>query len=586
MKRIHALMMAALLGAPWAACAEGPAAAPPAETPFAAAVKQDGRWGAVDETGAVLIPMAYDAVDISLADKENRAADLAMPDRDWLIEAELDGKYGFFDRSGAVVVPVSYEARSAWQDGALAVQIRKGELGFYRADGRELAPPVYEAVSDMKDDWAVLKQDGKYGYVSRDGTILPPVYEEARYFQDGYAPVKQDGKWGVIDETGRFAVPCQYDDAGPYVSDGLLAAEKDDRWGFIDMTGREVVPFVYKEVHPVFAEHLTAVENDDKLWGFVDSTGRVTAEPAFSAVVTPFSEGLAGVVTRDGKAYARPDGSIAFHADFDRIYAFRDGLAEYLEGETYRGGGRSGFPISIGIGIGWGRYRHHHPWGVGIGWPMWGPWWYDDWYDGPSRVTEVKRGYLDRTGRIVASADLARVYPAMKEGIIVFNRNRFGMVDRTGQYVIHTEYRALVPDEADGCLLARNEDKDWGALSFTGAPLIPFLYDELQPLGGGFFAGKRDGGWALVAGDGTELTAPLYREIGAEGSGLFPARTRSSWVYLDTAGREALVFTDKVQEARSFTRGYAGVRIGGKWGIIDPAGAFTAAPAYSDFKSL
>lgn len=77
----------------------------------------------------------------------------------------------------------------------------------------------------MKDGWAIVKQDGKYGYVSREGTVLAPVYDEARYFREGFAPVKQK-QWGVIDTAGQFVVPCGYDDAGPYVSDGLLAAEK------------------------------------------------------------------------------------------------------------------------------------------------------------------------------------------------------------------------------------------------------------------------------------------------------------------------------------------------------------------------
>ena len=110
------------------------------------------------------------------------------------------------------------------------------------------------------------------------------------------------------------------------MSDGLLAVKKDGKWGFVDMTGAEAVPPVYRDVHPVFEGGYTAVETEDKLWGFIDNTGRVTAEPVFKNVLTPFSEGLAGVLTQDGKAYARPDGSIAFHADYERLYAFKDGL--------------------------------------------------------------------------------------------------------------------------------------------------------------------------------------------------------------------------------------------------------------------
>lgn len=48
-----------------------------------------------------------------------------MTGRDRLIEVKQDGKYGFFDRTGAVIVPAVYEARSVWQDGALIVQRKR-----------------------------------------------------------------------------------------------------------------------------------------------------------------------------------------------------------------------------------------------------------------------------------------------------------------------------------------------------------------------------------------------------------------------------------------------------------------------------
>lgn len=107
MRNIRALILAALLGLPVAAGAAAPVPEAPAEVPFAAAVKQDGRWGAVDAAGRVLIPMQYDAVAVSLIDDSRRAADLAMTGRDRLIEVKQDGKYGFFDRTGAVIVPRS-----------------------------------------------------------------------------------------------------------------------------------------------------------------------------------------------------------------------------------------------------------------------------------------------------------------------------------------------------------------------------------------------------------------------------------------------------------------------------------------------
>lgn len=576
MKSIYLLLSAMLL-----ALSGSPASAQDAG-PFAAAVKENGKWGIADASGHLTVPTRYDAAGITLADKDEREADLAsMENRRQLIEVK-DGKlHGFYTRTGGSIVPVSYEARSFWIEDALAVQTDKKHIGFYRSDGKKLSDPIYEEASDFHNGFAVVKRDGRYGYLDKDGREITPVYKEARYFANDHAPVK-DKKWGVIDSSGMITVPCRYDDAGPFFSEGLLAVKKDNRWGFIDPAGKEVVPLMYRAVQPVFSERYTAVQNEDKLWGFINAKGETTAEPIFKKVVTPFHEGLAGVVTKDGKAYARPDGTVAFQADFDRIYAFQDGLAEYRVGELVER--RPGLRLGWGFRWGFGWRHRYHPWG--FGWPMWDPWWYDGWYE-PSRVdTQEKRGYLDESGKIIAAASLDRVYPATEKGILVFNKNRFGWIDKTGQYTIHTEYRALVPDTEQGFLLARDEKKNWGLLNFTGQALAPFSYDSLQNLGQGYAAYKQDGRWGLLNKDGKILTAPLYEEIRNGGDGLFPAREKGTWLYLDTSGHPAITFSQPVQDALPFKDGFAGVRQSGKWGIIDTSGRWTANPRFDAYLPL
>ncbi len=95
------------------------------EFPFTAAVKQNGKWGAVNGEGKTVIPIAYDKIALSLSDEEIRAADLASEDdRADLIEVKQKNLRGFYDRSGKRIIPVSYETRSFWKEGFLAVEGR------------------------------------------------------------------------------------------------------------------------------------------------------------------------------------------------------------------------------------------------------------------------------------------------------------------------------------------------------------------------------------------------------------------------------------------------------------------------------
>lgn len=76
------------------------------EFPFTAAVKQNGKWGAVNGEGKTVIPITYDKIALSLSDEEIRAADLASEDdRADLIEVKQENLRGFYDRSGKKSFP-------------------------------------------------------------------------------------------------------------------------------------------------------------------------------------------------------------------------------------------------------------------------------------------------------------------------------------------------------------------------------------------------------------------------------------------------------------------------------------------------
>lgn len=505
--------------------------------PFTAAVKENGVWGAVNAAGKVVIPISYDRLGLSLRDADEQAEDLSSEeDRDDLIEAEKGGLRGFFTRTGKEVVPISYESRSIWKEGALAVRGKDKKISFYKDDGTLISHTAYDQVSDFENGMAIVKRGATYGYLALDGREVKPVYQEARFFEDGLAAVKEKGRWGVIDKTGRYVVPPTYKDTGAAFEEERLAVKNQKNlWGYIDREGQEIIAPIYKAVSPTFSEGYADVQDESKLWGFIDTEGRVTAKPQFKAVLTPFSEGLAGVKTIDGNGYAKPDGTIAFMADYDQLFPFEDGLAEVREGEVETRTVRSRPPVSIGIGWGWGwgdwlafhhHRRHHHPWGWGIGLPIWYPGWYD--YETVPSVT-VKRGYIDKSGKVIASPANDRVFSAGEKGILLSKDGRYGWVNREGTYIAHTIYTGLLPDEEDGVLLAKGENKKWGLISIAdGHEILPFSYKEIRSLGSGYFGYKEEDKWGIAGKDGSRLTAPLYLAVSKAGEGLLPVKTKKA----------------------------------------------------------
>ena len=583
-KRTLLLTLVAL----WAAAA---ASAHDPTLPFTAAVKENGMWGAVNGAGKVVIPISYDHLGLSLSEAGEQEEDLASEEgREDLIEVEKGGLRGFVTRTGKEVIPISYESRSIWKEGTLAVRGKDKKISFYKKDGSLISHTAYDQVSDFENGMAIVKQGATYGYLTLDGKEVKPVYQEARFFEDGLAAVKEKGRWGVIDMTGRYIIPPTYKDTGASFKEGRLAVKnRKNLWGYMDRAGREIIPPAYKAVSPAFSEGYAAVQADNKLWGFIDTEGNVTAKPQFKAVLTPFSEGLSGVRTIDGSGYARPDGTIAFMADYDQLFPFKDGLAEVREGVAETRTVRSRPPISIGWGWGWGdwlafHHHRHHPWGWGIGLPIWYPGWYDD---EPIPSVTVKRGYIDRSGKVIASPANDRVFSAGEKGILLSKDGRYGWINREGTYIAHTTYIGLLPDEEDGVLLAKDENKKWGLLSMEdGHELLPFSYKEIRSLGSGLFAYKEEDKWGIAGKDGTRLTAPLYLAVSKAGEGLLPVKTKNGWSFITPAGHEAFPHGDTFSDVTPFSQGLAGVKVKGKWGLIDQKGRYVVHPAYEDLDIL
>lgn len=115
------------------------------------------------------------------------------------------------------------------------------------------------------------------------------------------------------------------------------------------------------------------------------------------------------------------------------------------------------------LGWGWGDWlgrHHHHPWGWGwgIGLPIWYPGRYD--YEPVPSVT-VKRGYIDKNGKVIASPANDRVFSAGRKGILLSKDGRYGWVDREGNYIAHTIYTGLLPMRKTA-YFAKDESKEMG----------------------------------------------------------------------------------------------------------------------------
>lgn len=330
LRRILALVLVmTLLTAPALAASPTPYEAARGYHEGLAAVRQNGKWGYVDEDGKTVIPPAYACA----GDFSEGLAVVAVETKDgWLwyaidrADRRLPLTYpAYAERAdgGPVLQEVqvctapaeddwpalSYHGGCVYLGGGVEVDASMN-LVFDR-QGRWVELGGYAAQGPCGDGWfpAAVVPTERAVYVGRDG-VASLYFDGAvlRPFSQGLAPcgVAVDGatRWGFLDRDGDWAVAPQYaayavePTTQQVFFDGVAAVQDPSGlWGAIDRTGRTVAPFEYESLS-VFSEGAAAARRGGR-YGLIDAAGQ-TLLPFVYDRLTPLSEGRA-VAVRDGE---------------------------------------------------------------------------------------------------------------------------------------------------------------------------------------------------------------------------------------------------------------------------------------------
>lgn len=252
----------------------------------------------------------------------------ARPFSEGLSTVKLGGKWGAIDTTGTVIIPCAYEELGpGFSEGKISYYSHN-RLGILTRDGAVLVPAKYLSISDFKEGAAYVSDGKLYGFVDDHGKeFIPRFFEDVREFSDGLAPAKLEGKWGYIDQKASFVIAAKFDFALPF-SDGLARVAVGGRWGpfgFINRTGELAIPVQYGTAYS-FREGLAAASRlNEKVSGYIDKSGRFVIPPAYGYVMS-FSEGLAGVNPIDQRMrhFIGQNGERAFAGDYLGTHPFEN----------------------------------------------------------------------------------------------------------------------------------------------------------------------------------------------------------------------------------------------------------------------
>jgi hypothetical protein len=362
-------------------------------TDGAALVAKDGKWGAVNALGELIIPMEYD-----LPDEETYGGEFKFFHGGHAILVK-DGKWGMFDNTGKLVIPFMYDWLTYFNDAGLALADRNGATvsGFVNKNGEETAGfenIIYDSANGM---YQTENAAGEIGYYNEsgelvfdygtgvfgvhdgkglmekesDGQVLLTVVDlalnelavvEGSAGHAGIGPVGLDeydnfqmalnnkNKRGLLDrDAGKIVVPYKYATLAR-VSDGLaFAAEipldwdnpSQNRIGFISTSGQVVIPFEYTDASYFYGDGIAAVKNTEGKWALVNSQGGFLTQFIYDEIwLYDTLENMGAVIaSREGKwGLLDPVTGVELTAfEYGRIDGFIGGYATVANGNDADG---------------------------------------------------------------------------------------------------------------------------------------------------------------------------------------------------------------------------------------------------------
>lgn len=221
-----------------------------------------------------------------------------------LFPAYKDGLAGYIDRSGRMVIQPQFGVARRFSEGLAAVARRplrnlrdtnrRYVFEVIDTTGKTVIPGPFDAALFFCDGLAVVRQDGKCGYLKRSGDFLiSPRFEYAGDFSEGLGIVRSEGKCGVIDKTGNFVLTPQYAFIREY-HDGLalFKPSESDKLGYLDRDGKVAIPPTFSNAYD-FSEELAYAQSGGT-GGYIDKTGKFVIPPRFT-IGGPFRGGLAAI---------------------------------------------------------------------------------------------------------------------------------------------------------------------------------------------------------------------------------------------------------------------------------------------------
>ena len=276
-----------------------------------AVVELDGLYGVIDKSGKEIVPTLYQEI-------KDFSEGLAV--------VKLNDKYGFINREGKLVIPLKYNSAESFSKGKTLVRYANKNM-YISVAGKE-----YEQIGDFLEGLAVVKSNGKYGFIDKTGKeVISLKYDEVENFREGLAKVVLNKKIGYINKIERIVIPIKYDVA--YREEGIIKGRIGKKRYIMTLKGKEYED--KGQVDSWLSKILYYKVGDDNKVGLIDTKGNEIVSIKYDYIGNYYDAGVIKVKKNNKYGAIDREGKEVIPLKYDDIDNNNDAITAKLEGKMF-----------------------------------------------------------------------------------------------------------------------------------------------------------------------------------------------------------------------------------------------------------
>lgn len=539
---------------------------------------------------ALIIIISAVLLSIYIADRAKYKYEIEkVSNIDYNIINEND-RYGVIDRNGNVVVEPKYDIiqipnpskpificmsdyDTTKKEYNIKVLNEKGEQLYIGYEAIQAIPT--ETTSDgipFEKTTLKYKENGKYGLISIDGKVITkPIYEQisAIPYKEGMLLVKQNEKQGVINIKGKNVIKIEYDNITAdnyynketeYTNAGFIVSKRTEegyRYGYINYKGKTILKPEYTEI-----ERVTEINEKDNVYLVALKDGQAGLLKNQKVILNYEYEDIGYnlyndlfIIQRNGKqGVTNKNGNIKIPTEYDNILfggiyinAIKDNVLSIFNNN--------------GEKVDSTEYVTKMPTKDGKNYIV-------------SNQNEIYK-IIDNNGDVVIDKSYTYIEELENNYYIVASNNKNGIIDLTGKSLIDLKYNSIFKLE-DTEMLQANISKD-NTVTLINSKMEPVvtMKEALVEVKDNYVTIYSKEESRYFDYTGKELTA----KEALPNNKLYAKKINEKWGFVDSNGDLKVQNEyDLVTEFNEY--GFAGIKKGNKWGIINQEGQVIQEPIY------